>query len=112
MDQAPELFRRYPRIILVVLAGPCTDEPYGERIRKQIERAGLADRVLLTGALPPNDPRVVGLLQSASVLLFAFSIRNVRPRHPGSLGRRSAGLVLAYLRPRRADRTRSERLVL
>ncbi len=69
VDQAPQVFRRYPRTILV-LAGPCTDEPYGERIRKQIERAGLADRVLLTGALPPNDPRVVGLLQSASALLL------------------------------------------
>jgi glycosyltransferase involved in cell wall biosynthesis len=69
VDQAPEVFRRYPRAILV-MAGPCTDESYGDRIRKQIERAGLCDRVLLTGALPPNDPRVVGLLQCASALVL------------------------------------------
>lgn len=69
LEQAPEIFRRYPRALLV-LAGPCTDEPYGQRIQELIVRAGLENRVLLTGGLPPNDPRVVGLLQSAAALLL------------------------------------------
>ena len=69
LEQAPEIFRRYPRA-LIVLAGPCTDEPYGEQIRKTIQARGLGERVLLTGGLPPNDPRVVGLLQSAAALLL------------------------------------------
>jgi alpha-maltose-1-phosphate synthase len=69
LEQVPHIFHRHPRAMLV-LAGPCTDEPYGELIRAKIERAGLADRVLLTGALPPNDPRLVGLLQSASALVI------------------------------------------
>jgi glycosyltransferase involved in cell wall biosynthesis len=68
-EQAPEIFRRYPRAFLV-LAGPCTDEPYGQRIQRLIGQAGLENRVLLTGGLPPNDPRVVGLLQCASALLL------------------------------------------
>jgi glycosyltransferase involved in cell wall biosynthesis len=69
LERAPEIFRRYPRALLV-LAGPCTDEPYGEQIRNNIDAAGLGDRVLLTGALPPNDPRVIGLLQSAAALIL------------------------------------------
>lgn len=68
LEQAPWIFERYPRALLV-LAGPCTDEPYGERIRSGIRQAGLEQRVLLTGGLPPNDPRVVGLLQSAAALV-------------------------------------------
>jgi glycosyltransferase involved in cell wall biosynthesis len=31
---------------------------------------GLGDRVLLTGGLPPNDPRLIGLLQKAAVLVL------------------------------------------
>jgi len=69
LQQAPEVFKRYPNSLLV-LAGPCTDEPYGERIQKIVSRPELRDRVLLTGVLPPNDPRVVGLLQLASALIL------------------------------------------
>jgi len=69
LEHAPEIFRRFPQAFLV-LAGPCTDEPYGEQIGRQIQRLGLGKRVLLTGGLPPNDPRVVGLLQSAAVLVL------------------------------------------
>jgi len=69
LEQAPEVFKRYPRALLV-LAGPCTDEPYGEQIKRTIRARGFQDRVLLTGGLPPNDPRVVGLLQCAEALIL------------------------------------------
>lgn len=69
LGQAPAFLQRHPDTSLV-LAGPCTDEPYGEQIRRQIAQLGLGERVLLTGGMPPNDPRLIGLLQSAAVLLL------------------------------------------
>jgi glycosyltransferase involved in cell wall biosynthesis len=69
VEHAPAVFQKYPRAILV-LAGACTDEGYGEMIRKRIVGLGLQDRVLLTGGLPPNDPRLIGLFQEAEVLLL------------------------------------------
>jgi starch synthase len=69
LEQAPTIFKTYPRAVLV-LAGPCTDEPYGEQIQKRIKEPDLQGHVLLTGGLPPNDPRVVGLLQLASALVL------------------------------------------
>jgi len=70
LEQASEIFRNHPDTILV-LAGPCTDEPYGVLVNQRIRDLGIADRVVLTGGLPPNDPRLIGLLQAASVLLLA-----------------------------------------
>jgi glycosyltransferase involved in cell wall biosynthesis len=69
LEQAPAVFQRHPKALLV-LAGPCTDEPYGAAIEQRIRQLGLQDRVLLTGLLPPNDSKVVGLLQSARTLLL------------------------------------------
>ena len=69
VDQAPQILNQYSDV-LVVLAGPCTDEPYGQRLRQRVQELGLGEKVLLTGGLPPNDPRVVGLLQSASALVL------------------------------------------
>jgi glycosyltransferase involved in cell wall biosynthesis len=69
LEQAPEIFRRHPNAILV-LAGACTDALYGENIDAQIRRLGLEKRVLLTGGLPPSDPRLIGLMQEARVLLL------------------------------------------
>jgi glycosyltransferase involved in cell wall biosynthesis len=69
VEQAPAIFQKHPRAMLV-LAGACTDEQYGEMIRQRIKSLGLEDRVLLTGGLPPNDPRLIGLLQEAEVLLL------------------------------------------
>jgi glycosyltransferase involved in cell wall biosynthesis len=69
LDQAPAIFRRH-RNALLVFAGPCTDEPYGAAIRQRIGELGLENKVLLTGGLPPNDPRIVGLLQAARTLLL------------------------------------------
>jgi glycosyltransferase involved in cell wall biosynthesis len=69
LEQAPEIFRRHPDAILV-LAGACTDQPYGEQIERQLRELGLQKRVLLTGGLPPNDSRLIGLMQEARALLL------------------------------------------
>lgn len=69
LEQAPEIFRKHPKTILV-LAGACTDRPYGELIDRKIRDLGLEKRVLLTGGLPPSDPRLIGLMQEARALLL------------------------------------------
>jgi alpha-maltose-1-phosphate synthase len=69
VEQAPAIFQKHPNALLV-LAGPCTDEPYGELIRRKIQQLGLEARVILTGGLPPNDPRLIGLMQEANALLL------------------------------------------
>ena len=69
VEQAPQIFQKYPDAMLV-FAGAITDEAYGENLRKRVQELGLQDRVLFTGGLPPNDPRLIGLLQEASVLIM------------------------------------------
>jgi alpha-maltose-1-phosphate synthase len=69
IEQMSPVFQKFPRAILV-LAGAVTDETYGEKLRQRIKVLGLEDRVLLTGGLPPNDPRLIGLYQAADVLLL------------------------------------------
>ena len=69
VQELPELLRRHPRALLV-LAGPCTHAGYGETMRRQIEQLGLAGHVLLTGGLPPGDPRLIGLLQEARAIVL------------------------------------------
>ena len=69
IEQAARILEKFPRAILV-LAGSCTDEAYGEKLRNRIKTLNLVGRVLLTGGLPPNDPRLIGLYQAAEVLLL------------------------------------------
>jgi glycosyltransferase involved in cell wall biosynthesis len=69
VDQLPDLLRRHPRLLLV-LAGACTDEVYGEALRRRIDDLGLERHVLITGKLPPADPRLIGLLQCARVAML------------------------------------------
>lgn len=64
VEQLPEILRRHPNVTLV-LAGACTDEPYGALLEQRIAQSGLADRVLITGKLLPLEPKLVGLLQLA-----------------------------------------------
>src|SRR5262249_5165931 len=64
IEQARLIFQRHPRALLV-LAGPCTDEPYKTGLEQRIQKLGLQDRVVMTGGLSARDPRLVGLLQSA-----------------------------------------------
>jgi starch synthase len=69
VEQMPEMLRRYPTLLLV-LAGACTDEAYGDALQRRIRELGLGHHVLITGKLPPADPRLVGLLQLARVCLL------------------------------------------
>ncbi len=68
LEQAPALLRRHPEMRFV-FAGSCTNEAYGETLRATIRTLGLEDRVLLAGGLPPEDPRLIGLLQRATALV-------------------------------------------
>jgi len=69
LEQAPAIFEHHPRATLV-LAGACTDEPYGRQIDETIRRLGIQDRVLLTGAFTQDDPRVIGLMQEARAVIL------------------------------------------
>lgn len=69
VEQVGEIVQQHPNALLV-FAGACTDAGYGERLEQRIQELGLSERVILTGGLPPNDPRLIGLLQQASVLLL------------------------------------------
>src|SRR5580658_9197284 len=69
LDQAPVILQKHPNVLLV-LAGPCTDETYGELIGRKIKALGVEDRVILTGGLPPDDPRLIGLMQEAAALVL------------------------------------------
>jgi alpha-maltose-1-phosphate synthase len=69
LEQLPAILQRRPNALLV-LAGACTDEAYGTALEKRIAELGLRERVLLTGKLPPADPRLIGLMQSARVAIL------------------------------------------
>ena len=69
VTQALEIFKKHPRALLV-FAGACTDENYGSRLRKQIREFNLEQKIVLTGGLPPGDPRLIGLFQEARAVLL------------------------------------------
>jgi len=46
VEQTPELLGRHPEALLV-LAGSCTDEAYGNALQQRLVKLGLTDRVLL-----------------------------------------------------------------
>jgi glycosyltransferase involved in cell wall biosynthesis len=69
VEQMPALLQRHPGTVLV-LAGSCTDEVYGTALGNQIRRMGLEQQVLLIGKLPPQDPRLIGLLQQARAMVL------------------------------------------
>ena len=67
--QAVELARRHPRILLVFV-GACTNQKYCYALRMRVAREGLHSHVILTGNLPPGDPRLIGLLQEAQAVVL------------------------------------------
>jgi starch synthase len=69
IGQMPALIRRHPRLLLV-LAGAVTDAGYAADLEREITRLGLGWHVLLTGGLPPADPRLIGLLQEARAVVL------------------------------------------
>jgi glycosyltransferase involved in cell wall biosynthesis len=69
IEQLPELCRRHPKLLLV-LAGAATDGPYARALERRIEELGQRGNVLLTGGLPPADPRLIGLYQKARAVVL------------------------------------------
>jgi starch synthase len=69
VERAPQIFQRHPDALLV-FAGACTDPVYGATLEREVATLGLAPRVLFTGGLPPGDPRLIGLMQTARVVLL------------------------------------------
>jgi len=69
VEQMPALLRRHPNAMLV-LAGACTDEAYGQALSRRIAELGLGQSILITGKPPPADPRLIGLLQVARVAML------------------------------------------
>jgi glycosyltransferase involved in cell wall biosynthesis len=69
IEQFPAVLQKHPNAILV-LAGACTDKIYGVRLLQRIQKLGLETHVLLTGGLPPRDPRLLGLFQEAALVLL------------------------------------------
>jgi starch synthase len=99
LEQLPMLTHLHENVHLV-FAGACTDEAYGKSLKKEARRAAVEDRVTFAGALPPGDPRLVGLLQGASavvvpslsetfglVILEAWAAKRpvISTRNPGAL---------------------------
>jgi glycosyltransferase involved in cell wall biosynthesis len=69
VTHAPEIFRIHPEALLV-LVGACTNATYSQSLERQIQDLGIGHRVLMTGGLPPGDPRLIGLIQESRALLL------------------------------------------
>lgn len=69
VERATQFLQRHASALLV-FAGACTDAVYGATLEREVATLGLADRVLFTGGLPPGDPRLIGLMQTARVVLL------------------------------------------
>lgn len=70
VQQWPRVLHSFPNAHLVI-AGPCTDEAYGKVLKKEIRNLGLEASVTLTGGFPPEDPRLIGLIQESALNLLA-----------------------------------------
>jgi alpha-maltose-1-phosphate synthase len=69
IDRMPALAKKHPNAVLA-LAGACTDQKYGDAIQRRIRDLALEEKVILAGAFGPNDPRLIGLMQNAAVVLL------------------------------------------
>jgi len=72
IEALPQLQRERPNSLLV-LVGPTTDVAYAQHLQERIHDLNLERSVLLPGALPPNDRRLIGLYQSAHVFVLPSS---------------------------------------
>ena len=67
--QAAELARRHPKILLVFV-GASMNREYGAAVHARVASEGVGASVLFAGALPPGDPRLIGLLQEAQAVVL------------------------------------------
>lgn len=69
VDQAQGIFARHADAVLV-FAGGFTDQTYAINLQQEVEKRGLAKRILFTGGLSPSDKRLVGLFQLSEVVVL------------------------------------------
>lgn len=69
IEQLPSLLRLYPNLKLL-LAGACTNASYAKLLWQRVAELQLSEAVLWVGELPPTDPRLIGLIQQAKVLIL------------------------------------------
>jgi glycosyltransferase involved in cell wall biosynthesis len=70
VKEMPAVLERHPRAVLV-LAGASTNADYTVELHREIRQLGLEGKVVLTGGLPPGDPRLTGLMQLARVAFLS-----------------------------------------
>jgi glycosyltransferase involved in cell wall biosynthesis len=69
VERASAIFIKHPDAI-IILAGACTDAEYGCALEARIRELGLHDKVLMPGGFPPGDPKLIGLMQQAAVVVL------------------------------------------
>lgn len=69
VGQMSQIQKKHPQALLV-LAGAATNQSYSQALHRTIKAEGLENSVLLTGGLPPEDPRLLGLLQEARAMVL------------------------------------------
>lgn len=68
--QLPEIKRRHPRAMLVLI-GAGTTQSVVDELHREIARLGLGGDVLLTGGLASGSPELIGLVQSARLFVLS-----------------------------------------
>jgi len=69
LERAPAVLLKHPNVVFM-FAGACTDAEYGKALAARIIELGLEDKVLVPGGFSPGDPRLIGLMQQASVVVL------------------------------------------
>ncbi len=69
IDGLPELVRRFPDIIYLVVGGPSPEGDMTAALKQQVQRLGMADRVVFTGPIAPENLSVA--LSAADVFVLA-----------------------------------------
>jgi glycosyltransferase involved in cell wall biosynthesis len=69
IEQVPELRRRFPGLVYLVVGGPSPEGDMGAELRRQVQALGLQDAVRFLGPLPPDALR--GPLSAADVFVLA-----------------------------------------
>ncbi len=69
LERAPAVLLKHPNVVFM-FAGACTDAEYGRALEARIKELGLEDKVLVPGGFSPGDPRLIGLMQQASVVVL------------------------------------------
>jgi len=69
LERAPAILLKHPNVVFM-FAGACTDAEYGRALEARIAELGLEEKVLVPGGFSPGDPRLIGLMQQASVVVL------------------------------------------